>query len=69
MTLKDYTKRLKIPKHIKNLTRKQMAYKDFTAKHSSLMRMITKRAEHITEIFDDSSRQVMMKLYPFKRTK
>ena len=43
-----------------------MADKKFTAKHSSVLRIMTKWAEYLTEIFDSAEKHVMMKLYQFK---
>jgi len=43
-----------------------MAEKQFRAKHSSVLRILTKWAESLEDTFDNAEKAIMMRLYSFK---
>jgi hypothetical protein len=43
----------KIPTNVKNFSKKDLADKNFKAKHSAVLRMLTKWAENLENIFDN----------------
>ena len=43
-----------------------MANGKFTAKHSSILRILTKWSEYLEEIFDNPEKMVLKRAYPLK---
>ena len=43
-----------------------MAEQQFRAKHSSVLRILTKWAEYLEDIFVNVEKHILMRLYPFK---
>jgi len=43
-----------------------MAEKQFRAKHSSVLRILTKWAEYLEDIFENAEKNLMLRLYAFK---
>jgi len=43
-----------------------MTEKQFRAKHSSVLRILTKWAEYLEDIFENAERNIRLRVYPFK---
>ena len=55
----------KLPASMKPFNRQEMETKEFSAKHSSVLRILTKWAEYLEEIFEEPEQYVKKRLYPF----
>jgi len=63
---KKYAIAEKIPSYVKKFSRQEVNDKKFTAKHSSVLRILTKWAEYLEDIFYNAEKHLLMRLYPFK---
>lgn len=63
---KKYSMNQKIPTFVKEFTRQEITNKQFTAKHSSILRILTKWCKNLQDIFEDSEQHIRQKPYPFK---
>ena len=55
----------KLPASMKPFSRQEMETKEFSAKHSSVLRILTKWAEYLEEIFEQPEQYAKKRLYPF----
>jgi hypothetical protein len=56
----------KIPAQVKAFSRQEIDSKQFTARHSSILRILTKWAESLEGIFKDPDNFVKGRAYSFK---
>ena len=63
---KHYALGQKIPASVKPFTREEIKNKEFSAKHSSVLRILTKWAENLEKIFENPEKSVKNRLYPFQ---
>jgi hemerythrin len=63
---KQYALGQKIPASVKLFSRHEIANKQFSAQHSSILRILTKWAEYLEEIFKDPEQYIRRRLYPFR---
>ena len=55
----------KLPALMKTFNRQEMDAKEFSAKHSSVLRLLTKWAHYLEEVFQHPEKYVLKRLYPF----
>jgi len=63
---KKYAIGQKIPGHIKYFNRQDVENNNFTAKHSSILRILTKWIEYLEDIFQNAEKLVKQRVYKFK---
>jgi hypothetical protein len=63
---RQYALGQKIPSSIKTFGKQEIAGKQFSARHSSMLRILTKWAEYLEEIFKIPEQYVKRRLYPFR---
>jgi len=56
----------KIPSHVKTFSKLEMREKKLTVQHSSVLRILTKWAGNLEDIFKKPEKHIMMRLEPFK---
>ena len=56
----------KIPASVKTFSREEITNKQFTAKHSSILRILTKWAGYLENVFKNPENMIKQRLYPFK---
>lgn len=56
----------KIPVYVKEFSKLEMENNNFTAKHSSILRIMTKWTEYLEEIFKNAEKMFNYRTYPFK---
>jgi hypothetical protein len=56
----------KIPASLKPFTRQEITNKQFSAKHSSILRILTKWAGYLEDVFSNAEHFVKRRLYAFK---
>jgi tRNA/tmRNA/rRNA uracil-C5-methylase (TrmA/RlmC/RlmD family) len=62
---KSYAFGQKIPAEVRSFNRQEISNKQFTAKHSSILRILTKWAGYLEEIFDNPEHHIRRRLYSF----
>ena len=55
----------KIPASVKTFSKYDIKNRNFTAKHSSVLRILTKWAECLEETFQNPEKLIKERLYPF----
>jgi hypothetical protein len=56
----------KIPAAVKAFSRQEIESGQFSAKHSSILRILTKWAGYLEDIFENAEEIIKKKPYPFK---
>ena len=56
----------KIPVSVKQFSREEIKERNFSAKHSSVLRIMTKWAEYLEGVFKNPEKFVQRKMYPFR---
>jgi transposase len=64
--LKHYALGPKIPSSVKPFSKQEIDTKQFSARHSSMLRILTKWAEYLEEIFKAPQQYVRRRLYSFR---
>jgi hypothetical protein len=62
---KAYAFGQKIPAAVRPFSKQEICNKQFTAKHSSILRILTKWADYLEEIFDNPEHFIRRRLYSF----
>ena len=62
----DFAMGQKIPGSVKPFSKKDLTDKNFSAKSSAVLRMLTKWAENLENIFDNPEAYTTNRIYPFK---
>jgi len=65
-TSKSYALGQKIPPSVKTFSKQDIVNQQFTAKHSSILRILTKWADYLEDIFTNPEQYVRRRLYSFK---
>jgi hypothetical protein len=65
-TKKQYALDQKIPASVKLFSLQEMISKQFSARHSSMLRILTKWAEYLEQIFKGPEQYVRRRIYPFR---
>jgi len=63
---KKYAMGQKIPVSVKPFSEQEITNKQFSARHSAILRILTKWAECLEEIFENPEKVVTQRLYPFR---
>lgn len=56
----------KIPGYVKEFSKQEISSKDFTVKHSSVLRVMSKWAEYLENLFKNAENLFKQRAYPFK---
>lgn len=62
----DFAIGQKIPSSVKPFSKKDIKDKNFSAKNSTVLRILTKWAENLEGIFDNPENTTLNRIYPFK---
>ena len=62
----DFAIGQKIPSNVKPFSKKELKDKNFSAKNSAILRILTKWAENLENIFDHPEAYTTNRIYPFK---
>ena len=62
---KRYAIGQKIPNYVKPFDKQELREYNFTAKHSSVLRILTKWSEYLEDIFKNANKYIRSRLYPF----